>query len=135
MRILMDGGTIPFVKTEADWKLGINELLELGRGKGLPENNREEGSGLDYTGYLRILCFWQYSREMVYRMMDVIQLAVSREQPGFLMRKCACIVDMKAAVGGKHVFFLPGLWKSGQDGGCHYETTIEVSGSYLSCEA
>ena len=135
VRILMDGGTIPFVKTEADWKLGINELLELGRGKGLPENNREEGSGLDYTGYLRILCFWQYSREMVYRMMDVIQLAVSREQPGFLMRKCACIVDMKAAVGGKHVFFLPGLWKSGQDGGCHYETTIEVSGSYLSCEA
>ncbi len=135
VRILLDGGKIPLIKTAADWRLGINELLELGRGNGLLGECQEEGNGLDYTGYLRILCFWQYGREMVYRMMDVIQLAVGREQPGFLMRKCACIVDMKAGVGGKHVFFLPTLWKSGQDGGSHYETTIEVSGSYLSCEA
>lgn len=135
VRILLDGGKIPLIKTAADWRLGINELLELGRGNGLLGECQEEGNGLDYTGYLRILCFWQYGREMVYRMMDVIQLAVGREQPGFLMRKCACIVDMKAGVGGKHVFFLPALWKSGQDGGSHYETTIEVSGSYLSCEA
>lgn len=133
VRCLLDGGKIPVLKTRNDWKLGLEELLEIGRTRGLGNKESQDSSktGLDYKGYMRILVFGGYGTDMVYRMMDIMEINIGREQKGFSMERCACKVDMMAVVSGKHVFFPAGLWKSREEGRFIYETRIGLSGSYL----
>jgi hypothetical protein len=132
-KCLLSGGKVPLLKGKGDWKLDLDGLLEVGKNRKLMESGEtEETRGLDYTGYLRILLFSSYGREMIYRAMDVMQLVIGRSQPGFAMEDCACLVDMEGTVSGKHLFFSLGLWKNlfpeGENG---YETVMEVSGDYF----
>lgn len=134
VRCLLDGGKVPVFKTKNDWKLGLEGLLDIGRSRGLGELGSADQStaGLDYRGYMRILIFGAYGRDTLYRMMDLMEINIRRKQKEFSMGRCACKVDMVAAVSGKHVFFLSGLWKNGQgDCGFGYETRMSLSGSYL----
>lgn len=133
VRCLLDGGKIPVLKTRSDWKLGLDELLQIGQNKGLGDKGMWDGSGggLDYKEYMRILVFGGYGTDMIYRMMDMMEINIGREQKGFSMERCACKVDMVAEVSGKHIFFPAGLWKSRKDGGFGYETRMSLSGSYL----
>lgn len=134
VRCLLNGEKVPVLKSKSDWKLELEELLDIGRSRGLGANGdmRGDGKGLDYKGYMRILIFGGYSSDMVYRMMDVMQMNICREQSGFTMENCACKVDIETAVSGKHVFFSTGLWKSQMgDSLFDYETRMAVSGSYL----
>lgn len=135
VRCLLDGGRIPVFKASSDWKLGLDGLLDLGERGSLGDmgtKDGNEGKGTDYKGYLRVLIFGGYGTDLVYRMMDVMQLVIGREQPGFSLDRCACSVDMEAAVSGKHVFFSAGLWKrSESEDGYVYDTHMAVAGSYL----
>lgn len=134
VKCLLDGGKVPIFKTAESWKLGLTGLLEIGRSKQLGDRETADGggTGLDYKGYIRILLFGSYGPDIVYRMMDIMEINIRREQSGFSMGRCACKVDMVAAVGGKHVFFPAGLWKNGEgEGGLRYETRMSLSGSYL----
>lgn len=133
VRHLLEGKRVPVFKTASDWKLDLAGLLEMGKEGSLID--REEGGngkGIDYKGYMRILIFGSYDTDLVYRMMDVMQLVTAGKQPGFSMENCACTVDVEALVSGKHVFFSNGLWKSqGKEGGYTYDTQMAVAGSYL----
>jgi len=71
------------------------------------------------------MLFAGYCTEYVYRMMDVMQMKICRNQTGFRMSHCVCKVDMEAAVCGKPVFFSGGPWTEAG------ELRMEVSGSYL----
>ena len=128
VRDLLAGGRVPLLKSSAQWKLDLEGLVALGR-DGAVSQEAENTEGLDYRGYLRILLFAAYGSEEIYRMMDVMQMNIGREQEGFSLMNCACAVDMEASVWGKHVFFSLGLWKNGVPGA--YETRMEASGSYL----
>lgn len=135
VRDLLDKDKVPLFKTAEEWNLSLEGLLTIGRNKGLGDkglSGNREGRGQDYRGYLRILLFAAYGTEIIYRMMDVMQINIGKKQPGFSIAGCACIVDMETRVSGKHVFFSSGLWKS-QAGGSdlRYDTNMEVSGSYL----
>lgn len=134
VRTLLDGGKVPILKTNSDWRLGLDQLLTIGRDKSLGQSEGLESGtrGPDYKGYMRLLIFGEYGSDLLYRMMDVMQLNIGKEQRGFSISRCACRVDMRAVVSGKHVFFSTGLWKS-QMGGDRfsYETLMEASGSYL----
>lgn len=134
IRTLLDGGRVPFIKSKNDWKLGLDRLLDIGRSRSLGEREADEGrtDGLTYKGYIRILIFGGYGSDMIYRMMDVMQMNIGKEQDGFSMKRCACSVDTVTSVSGKHVFFSVGLWKKQMgDSGFNYETRIGASGSYL----
>lgn len=136
VRIMLSEGKVPLFKTAGDWKMGLDSLLQTGKSRRLAEGGQTSGGdghgGLTYKGYIRILIFGGYKKEMIYRMMDVMQLVIGRDQPGFSMEKCACTVDMETKFRGKHVFFSTGLWKSFSGGdGFTYETDMAVSGSYL----
>lgn len=132
VRLLLSGGRVPLLKSASDWKLSLDSLVDIGRSRSLGGTGGEGGRGLDYKGYLRLLCFAGYDREIVYRTMDVMQLNLQRTQPGFCLAKCACAVDMEAAVGGKHIFFSPALWTKPDIGGnLGYSTVMEMSGTYL----
>ena len=142
VRDLLDGGRIPLIKMADDWKLDLDGLLDMGKkrklsaeGTGLQKEAGTPGetrNGLDYKGYIRILIFGGYGPELVYRMMDVMQMNIRREQPGFSMGQCVCSVDAEASVSGKHLFFSTGLWRNGSiEKGFQYDTRMAVTGSYL----
>ena len=134
VRCLLDGGKVPVLKTREDWRLSLDELLSIGKNRGLGDMGSWDGKtgGLSYKGYMRILIFGSYKADLVYRMMDVMEINIGKKQSGFSMERCACNVEMEATVSGKHVFFSAGLWKSQMgDRGPGYETRIGVSGSYL----
>lgn len=136
VRVLLSEGKVPLFKSADDWKMGLNSLLDIGKSRRLGESGPfGEGSGksgMNYKGYIRILIFGGYGKAMIYRMMDVMQLVIGKEQPGFSIEKCACTVDIETELSGKHVFFTAGLWKNFSGGdGFTYETDMAVSGSYL----
>ena len=132
VRCLLEGKRVPVFKNGTDWKLDLAGLLEMGRSGSLTDGEGGNGSGTDYKGYLRILIFGGYDTDLVYRMMDVMQIVTAEKQPGFTLANCVCTVDAEALVSGKHVFFSNGLWKSrGREGGYAYDTRMAVAGSYL----
>ena len=134
VRALLDGGRVPFLKTRNQWKMSLDQLLDIGRNGRLPDGEAADdgGNGLSYKGYLRILIFGGYGTGMVYRMMDIMEVNIERGQNGFSMGRCACMVDTESTVSGKHVFFSTGLWKKQMgDREFDYETRIGASGSYM----
>lgn len=133
VRCLLEGKKVPVFKTISDWKLDLAGLLEMGRSGSLIDGEGGgDGSGIDYEGYLRILIFGGYDTDLVYRMMDVMQIVTARKQPGFSLENCVCTVNAEALVSGKHVFFSNGVWKSrGPEDGYAYDTRMAVAGSYL----
>lgn len=134
VRSLLDGGRIPFLKNRSQWKISLDQLLDIGRNGRLPggETTDSGGNGLNYKGYLRILIFGGYGIGMIYRMMDIMEINIARGQSGFSMGHCACRVDTESTVSGKHVFFSTGLWKKQMgDSDFDYETRIGASGSYM----
>ena len=132
VRCLLEGKRVPVFKNGTDWKLDLAGLLEMGRSGSLTDGEGGNGSGTDYKGYLRILIFGGYDTDLVYRMMDVMQIVTAEKQPGFTLANCVCTVDAEALVSGKHVFFSNGLWKSrGREDGYAYDTRMAVAGSYL----
>lgn len=113
MRYLLEGKRVPVFKTGSDWKLDLAGLLEMGRSGSLIDEEGGNGSGADYKGYLRILIFGAYDTDLVYRMMDVMQIVTAVKQPGFSLANCVCTVDAEALVSGKHVFFQMDCGKAG----------------------
>ena len=104
VQALLSGEKIPLLKGKEDWTLGLEQLLEMGRERISPASKGRE-QGMDYEGYLKLLLLVESSGKKYYRMMDVMQMKIRQEQPGFLMKRCGYRVDMEARVCGKHVFF------------------------------
>ncbi|MBS5284006.1 MAG: hypothetical protein KHY46_09095 [Clostridiales bacterium] len=131
VRRLLDGERVPLIKEAGDWSLSLEGLLEMGKTRTLAgTGDGAEGKGLDYKGYLRLLLFAGYEQDTAYRMMDMMQLNIRKEQPGFRLERCAWKVDMKLLASGKHVFFGLGLWKNREGQTAPYDTAMTVSGSY-----
>lgn len=131
VRRLLNGERVPLIKEAGDWSLSLEGLLEMGRTRTLAgTGDGAEEKGLDYNGYLRLLLFAGYGHDTAYRMMDMMQLNIRKEQPDFRLERCAWKVDMKLLASGKHLFFGLGLWKNRAGQTAPYDTAMTVSGSY-----
>ena len=90
VKALLEGGKVPFLKQEREWRVSLTGLAESGtalfRELGASGN---EGEGLDYQSYLKLLFWLSGLPKKEYRMMDMIQKNIRTGQPSFLMRKCA----------------------------------------------
>lgn len=130
VRGLLAGEKIPIFKTRGDWTLSLEQLLVMGHNQGFPQPEGTE-RGLDYEGYLKLLLLLENSEQKYYRMMDIMQMSIRQKQSGFLIRNCGYRVDVKAEVGGKHVFFaLPfveSLTESKEHG---YEMAVKTQKAY-----
>lgn len=102
---LLAGRTVVLLKTVEDWTLSAENLLALGR-DGKPDAGGGE-RGLSYLSWLKILLFVEPLVRQEYRIMDVIELNLGRENSGFRMRNGVYRVDMSGRVCGKHLFFSP----------------------------
>lgn len=104
VKALLNGKKVPLFKSSGDWNLSLEQLLEMGKEQGRPEANDCE-NGFSYESYLKLLLLEEVPERKYYRMMDVIQMNLKREQEDFRMEFCAYGMDMNADVRGKHVFF------------------------------
>ncbi len=69
---LEKGGCVPLVKTDEDWMLCLDAVLEnLFEGKVLEPETSE---GLNYKGYLILLLFFEDREAKLVRIMDLIQI-------------------------------------------------------------
>lgn len=130
VKALLAGEKVPFIKKPDDWNLSLKNLLFMGE-SGNCINTDGEKDGMDYGKYLSIILFLRNPEEKYYRMMDVIQMNIRRNQPDFLMDHCAYSVDMEAALGGKHMFFSLGMLKTQtKDLSYEYEMKVKAKKAY-----
>lgn len=104
VRMLLEGKKVAFVKSKDTWNLTLSNLLELGK-KGKTDGGKGGDKGLDYTGYLKLLLFLGKQQVQTYRLMDIIQWNLSKNQEDFLMENCVYQAEIKGKVKTKHMFF------------------------------
>lgn len=94
---LFAGEEVPLIKGSRDWKLSLSQAAEILTGKdriaestGNTSVEKEESLSLrwDYGGYLRMLCLLEPMKNQLFRMMDVIEMNLRQEDPGFFMENC-----------------------------------------------
>lgn len=111
IRTLLSGGRVPLLKSREDWCLSLEGLLDFAAGGSL-EGTRSRETGLAYEQYLTIFLLSVPGTLLLYRMMDVMEMNLSRKQAGFLLSDLAYRVDIQSELCGKHVYFSLGLLKS-----------------------
>ena len=128
LRILLQGGKIPILKSSEDWQLDLDSLLRLGEKADLPEGDLPQ-KGFSYQGYLKLLLLPMDSSQKYYRMMDMIQANLVRKQPDFLIQNMVYQVDIKSEACGKHSFFSlsPVDNLSGKENNYQMEATAQKS--------
>ncbi len=67
---------------------------------------------MSYEQYLTIFLLPVPGTKLLYRMMDIMEMNLAQNQPGFRMTDCAYRVDVELEACGKHVYFSLGLLKS-----------------------
>ncbi len=129
VRKLLSGGSIPLWKNQGDWKLSLDGLLTMGKEKCCPDNQDEAGkrNGFSYETYLKLLLLAEDAGDKQLRMMDMIQVNIQREEPGFSLDSCACKMEVQGKASGKHVFFaLPFVENFiGEEHGYPLEASVE----------
>ncbi len=104
LRELFRGGRVPVWKSEEQWQLSLDGLLDMGEKKRCPEKDVQQ-DGLTYEGYLKLLLFLTGHQDLQMRMLDIMQMNLQREDSRFSMSNCAYQVDILGQACGKHVFF------------------------------
>lgn len=121
VKALLAGQKVVMFKTKETWNLSLDQLLAFGEA-GKLEGTAGDEEGLDYEGYLKLLFFTIPEETLLYRLMDVIQMNVKREESGFLMSHCAYHIGVRGTGNGKHLFF------GGEDG--RYPMTVTTEKAY-----
>lgn len=120
LQILMSGGRVPLWKKAENWSLSLDGLLSMGQeykeshlmslSTGDSKvvhigENKEIAKGMDYADYLKLLLLAGDQKLQQERMLRLVQMNLQREEPGFLLSKCAYQVDIRGRACGKFVFF------------------------------
>jgi hypothetical protein len=91
VKILLDSGKVPLVKTSTAWNTTLNDILSMNfAGKSECEE------GLDYGGYLRILLYLCGREKKYYRTMDMIEIGM--EDAGYSDVRLSKLVSQASGV-------------------------------------
>ena len=69
-RTLLEGGKVPFVKSQSTWKLSLTNLMAMN----LTTDSESNKEGVGYETYLRFLLYTKNDSEMAQRTMDLVEL-------------------------------------------------------------
>ena len=113
---------ISFVKKAETWQ---TDFKKLGNLKNVENINYEGRDSLDYEDFLMIFLAEKY-KDIYWRMCDVMQLNVRRNQPDFLMKNCIYSFETQISVEGEPLFdaFLSSKGISIWDGAYQYDNSI-----------
>lgn len=87
VKCLLKGGKVPLMKTSADWKTGISNLKDF---SGNIPDGENQGRGLNYQDYLRIMLFLEDSEEKNMRAMDIMEMDIRMTEGNAHFRMDAC---------------------------------------------
>lgn len=107
IRGLMEGKKVPVLKAREDWALNLDGLLSMGSHGDVQSGGGDRGLG--YLSWLKILLLMEDIVMQEYRMMDIIQMNIRKEQDSFRMRRGVYQVKLTSRICGKHVFFSLGF--------------------------
>ena len=93
VRILMDGGNVPFIKTPGTWTLSIDQLYRIA--DVLESGGRGKNEGYSYEMHLRILLNLQGVGTQKKRGLDLAELNIRKTEGLSSFRADNCIVGMK----------------------------------------
>ncbi len=102
VRILYKGGQVPLIKTGRDWKLSLKGAADAASCE--IEAGEEKGMW-DYKGYLCILLLMGNVEEQCFRMMDLIEENLRKEDAGFFMENCISYALVEFKLQAEPVFF------------------------------
>lgn len=95
VRILMDGGRVPVVKSDGSWNIPLPRLLFFRSGLG-NYGNREEG--MSYEDYLMVFLLMAEEKKTTLRLMDVMEYDIRRTPGNGAFRIDGCIDSMEAEI-------------------------------------
>lgn len=107
IRGLLEGRKVPIWKNREDWRLGLEDLLSIGKEAVVPTGGGSRG--LSYLTWLKLLLFVDEIVQQEYRMMDIIQMNIRRVQDSFRIRRGLYRTRIRIGLSGKHVFFSLGF--------------------------
>lgn len=110
LRVLLSGGEIPLVKTDASWQLsveklpgflkaaaaGVSEAAVAGMGD-TSSGEKDGAAGLDYGQYLKILLAAKKTSQLISGFMDMVEhtMREAAGKPAFRMDCCVSAVNME----------------------------------------
>lgn len=117
VRELLGGGEVPLVKTDADWKLSLENAAEAwaeagtgdaesgGTKSGSTGGTGKPEKGLSYADHLRICLYLKEEGTLSYRAMDVIQWNLRKLDQNFQMSACLEEGRLTLTAGGRLLLF------------------------------
>lgn len=87
VKCLLNGGRVPIMKTAADWKTGIADVIGF---SGDIPNDTAGGHGLGYEDYLRIMLCLENDTKKNMRVMDIMEMDIRRTPGNARFRIDAC---------------------------------------------
>ena len=112
---LFTGEEVPVMKDASTWNLTLENAVSLLKNRGPVKKGNVNA---DYEDYLKLFLLSRMERSAaLFRMMDIMQLNVALEEPGFLMEKALFAFRWEAefSCGGWFTVF-PGTGQSGTGG-------------------
>lgn len=77
LRTLLSGGKIALMKSSSEWNVDIKKIGELVTDGGKAKECKD---GLNYQGYVKQLLFAAKEKKIAYRMMDIMEFAIQKEE-------------------------------------------------------
>ncbi len=102
IKALLNKEKVAFFKTEEDWRLGLDSLMNSP--KSVLDNMDKKESGLDYESYTKYLLLMIDSNSRDYRMMDMMQNNISGKEADFKMESMIYASRIKVYAKSYRVF-------------------------------
>lgn len=99
LRILLSGGKVPIIKTADSWNLSLENMLEF-----RDHLKNGGGTGLSYADYLKMLIFMENKEKKIKRLMDIIEMNISKTNgnAGFRMDNCLDVISAEFVINGPY---------------------------------
>lgn len=92
VKLLLSGGKVPILKSASDWQTGLSSILDF---KGCTVS-RDSSRGLCYQQYLSMFIFTEKKNELLFSMMDVMEMDIRRKDYNENFRMDGCISGFRA---------------------------------------
>lgn len=101
LRILLDGGKIPLLKSHGDWRLQFDSLADFKEQSSGRENG---GRGLSYREHIRLLLLAMNKETKTMRFMDILEMDIRTTNGNENFRLDGCVDQLMAEVRCKSKF-------------------------------
>lgn len=107
VKLLLSGGKVPVIKAASDWQTSLSSILDFKGGTVFKGTSR----GLNYQQYLSMFLLTKRENELLFSMMDVMEMDIRRTAYNENFRMDGCVSGFRAAAefadtGGGNCSFL-----------------------------